>query len=112
MKQVVLVRTDLKMPKGKLSTQVAHACVEAVLNSSSKNIEKWRDTGMKKIVLKVKSKEELLDYKIKADKIGLVNSLIKDAGKTFFKGPTITCLGIGPDREELIDLLTKDLGML
>jgi len=34
MKQVILVRTDLKMPKGKISVQCSHASVESVLKSS------------------------------------------------------------------------------
>ena len=53
MKQVILVRMDLKMEKGKLATQVAHASVDAVLKSPKDKIEEWTSGGMKKVVLKV-----------------------------------------------------------
>ena len=52
-KQVILVRQDLKMPKGKLAAQVAHASVEATLKSGKDKIHTWRYGGMKKVVLKL-----------------------------------------------------------
>ena len=52
MKQVILVRNDLRMPKGKLSSQVAHASLEAALKSNK--LKEWRSKGTKKVILKVK----------------------------------------------------------
>lgn len=112
MKQVIVVRKDLKMTQGKLSAQCSHASVEAVLNSSKKNIEEWKKQGSKKVIVKVGSKKELLDLQKKAKSLKLVCVLIKDAARTFFKKPTITCLGIGPDKEEKIDKVTGHLKML
>ncbi len=112
MKQVILVRQDLKMDKGKLATQVAHASVDAVLASSPAKVDAWRDEGMKKIVLKVKDETELRHYSQLAKKEKLVAKLITDAGHTFFKEPTTTCLGIGPDSDEKIDKVTKSLKLL
>jgi len=109
LKQVILLRMDLKIPKGKLCVQIAHASVESVLKSDKSKIEVWRSEGMKKIVLKVKDEKELFEYKKLAEREKLVTALIKDAGKTFFSKPTITCLGIGPDTEKKIDLVTKNL---
>jgi len=111
-KQVILVRQDLKMPKGKMSTQVAHASVDAVTKSDKETIEDWLKEGSKKIVLKVENKRELIKYKKLADKEGFVTSLIKDAGKTVFKIPTVTCLAIGPDKEDKIDKITSELGLV
>ena len=111
-KQAIIIRKDLKMSIGKTSTQSAHASVEAVLKSDKKIVEKWRSEGMKKIVLKVSSIKELLELKKLAHKYGLTSALITDSGLTFFKGPTITCLGIGPDLEEKIDKITSKLKML
>ncbi len=112
MKQAILVRIDLKMEKGKLVAQGSHASVETVLKSNKYNVDEWRSEGMKKIVLKVADKKELLQYKKKADDSNLVTALITDAGMTFFDKPTITCLGIGPDDDEKIDSITKDLKLL
>jgi len=110
MKQVILVRDDLKMDRGKLASQVAHASLEAALKSNK--LKEWKSKGTKKVILKVKDKEELLKYYKLAKQNELTNALIKDAGKTFFKKPTITCLAIGPDKEEKIDKVTKELKML
>ena len=111
-KQVILVRKDLKMPKGKLATQVAHASVEAVLESENKKVELWKQEGMKKIVLKVEDEKELMKYFRMAKDLKLKTSIIKDAGKTFFKEPTITCMAIGPDEETKIDKVSMSLKMI
>lgn len=111
-KQVILVRQDLKMPKGKLAVQVSHASVEAALGSESGMTYLWRAMGMKKVVLKVSSKQELMKYKKLADDADLKTALITDAAKTYFSKPTTTCLAIGPDKEELIDEITGKLKML
>ncbi len=100
------------MPKGKLAVQVAHASVDAVMRSDDDIIDIWKKEGQKKTVLKVNDKKELFKYKKLADKEGLITSLIKDAGKTFFRISTITCLSIGPDEEEKIDRITGELGLV
>ena len=112
MKQVILVRNDLKMPKGKLSAQVSHSSVEAVLKSDKDNVKEWRKEGMMKIILRVDSEKELLKYNQEAKDSGLITSLITDAGKTFFKEPTRTCLAIGPDKDEKIDKITGKLKLI
>jgi peptidyl-tRNA hydrolase, PTH2 family len=111
-KQVILVRQDLKLPKGKLAAQVAHAAVEAVLKSSSENVKQWRSVGMAKIVLKVKDEKELLKYLQLAKDSGLVTGLITDAGRTVVAPGTKTCLGIGPALEEDIDALVNELSLV
>ncbi len=111
-KQVILVRSDLKMPKGKLAVQVAHASVDCVLKSKKKLVKLWKTKGMKKVCLKVKDLKELDSFVGKAQENGLQTSLITDAGKTVFKGPTITCAAIGPDNSEKIDKITENLKML
>ena len=108
-KQVILVRQDLKLPKGKLAAQCSHASVDCSFKTNKNIIERWKTEGAKKVILKVKDKEELLKYKKQAEKIGLKTALIKDAGKTVLEPGTITCLGIGPDKEEKIDEVTGNL---
>jgi len=112
MKQVILVREDLKLPKGKLAVQVAHASVEAALKSSKSKVDEWESEGMKKVVLKVKDLDELKKFQqlVKAEK--LVASLITDAGRSVVEPGTITCLAIGPDEDSKIDKLTGHLKMI
>src|SRR3989338_8421014 len=102
-KQVILVRKDLKLPKGKMAAQVSHASVDATLKSYKEIVELWRKSGGGKIVLKVDDEKDLFKYKQMAEDIGLKTALIKDAGHTVVEPGTITCLGIGPDEEEKID---------
>jgi PTH2 family peptidyl-tRNA hydrolase len=111
-KQAILVRQDLKLPKGKLAAQVSHASVEALLKSHPDIVEEWRNQGMKKVVLKVKDRKELFAYKRAAEENRLETALVRDAGKTVIPAGTITCLGIGPDKEEKIDLVTSELKMI
>ena len=111
-KQVILVREDLNLPKGKLSAQVAHAAVDASSKSDKKNIDLWKKGGGKKVVLKVNDEKELFKYKQMAEDSGLKTALITDAGHTVVEPGTITCLGIGPDEEEKIDRETGKLKMM
>ena len=112
LKQVILVRSDLKLPKGKLAAQVAHASLEAAMKSQRGVVEDWRSDGGKKVVLKVESLDELRKYKAIADKEKLVAVLIADAGHTVLEPGTVTCLGIGPEREGVIDKVTGQLKIL
>ena len=111
-KQAILVRQDLQLPRGKACGQVAHASVEATLNSNKKMVETWRNQGMPKIVLKVKDEQELLSYFELAKEQGLTAALISDAGKTVLVPGTKTCVGIGPDEEGKIDQVTGKLKLL
>ncbi len=108
-KQVILVREDLKLPKGKMAVQVAHASVDASLKSEKDIINEWKKQGMKKVVLKVKDLEELYKYLQEAKDSGLNTALIKDAGRTVLKPGTVTCVSIGPDDKNKIDKVTGKL---
>ena len=111
-KQIILVRKDLDLPKGKLAAQAAHASVEATLKSAEKKISAWRKEGMAKIVLKVKDEKELFLYLQKAKDEGLATALITDGGRPVAAPGTKTCGAIGPDEEEKIDLITSKLPLL
>jgi peptidyl-tRNA hydrolase, PTH2 family len=112
LKQLILVRDDLKLPKGKMSAQAAHASVEAVLKSDKNIVKEWRSEGMGKIVVKVEDKKELYKYLQLAKDSGLITALITDAGKTVIAPGTETCLAIGPDEEEKIDRITGSLKLM
>ena len=111
-KQVILVREDLKLPKGKMSAQVAHASLEAALKSDKKIVAGWRESGAKKVVLKVKDEKEMLKLREMAEDAGLKSVLITDAGHTVVEPGTKTCLGIGPDDEKKIDAITGKLKIM
>ncbi len=112
MKQALIIRTDLKMGKGKICAQLCHASLMAYKSCMLKfpNIaHEWEITGMKKIVLKVSTLDELLKYYRKAEELGLPISLIKDAGYTQIEPGSITAIGIGPFKDEIIDRITGEL---
>ncbi len=112
MKQAIVVRADLKLGKGKIASQCAHASIAAFLIANEKDRTKWIKQGMKKIVLKVSSERELLELYKQAKKEKLPAALITDRGLTQLKGPTNTTVGIGPADDEKVDKITGKLKLL
>ncbi|MCS7106075.1 MAG: peptidyl-tRNA hydrolase Pth2 [Candidatus Aenigmarchaeota archaeon] len=112
LKQVIIVRKDLKIGKGKLAASVAHASVACVRKTDEKIVENWEKQGAKKVVLKVKNLDELKKIYKKVKKSGLTCFLVKDAGLTQVKTGEIICLGIGPAEEKEIDKITGKLKLL
>jgi len=112
MKQVIVVRKDLKMGQGKIASQAAHASLSAVEKSDRETVEEWKNSGQKKVVLKVGSLEELIEIKEACKKQKIVFAVVKDAGKTQVKSGTFTAIAIGPDKEEKVDRITGHLKML
>lgn len=123
-KQVIVMRHDLKMRRGKQIAQGAHASISfltrrlqehghALLASCSRAERDWLESGFAKVCCRVDSEEELLAIHDKAVASDLEVHLITDSGKTEFQGvPTNTCLAIGPDDIEKIDAITGDLQLL
>lgn len=113
-KQVIVVRTDLDMGKGKIAAQVGHACVlgaEHVRKSHREWFDEWWE-GQEKVVLKVSGIKELQEIKRHAIDLGLPWSEVSDAGHTQLAPGTTTCISIGPAPENLIDKVTGDLKLL
>lgn len=110
-KQVILLRKDLKMRRGKEIAQGAHASMGACLKSMEDPITKaWLAGKFTKIALYVNSLDEMLLYKEKADKLGCTTCLITDSGLTEFNGvPTVTALAIGPEPSFILDKITGHL---
>jgi peptidyl-tRNA hydrolase, PTH2 family len=114
-KQVIIVRNDLDMGKGKLSAQVAHAAVLSFLEVQRMDKEitrEWLESGQKKIVLKVDDEESLkkLHAAFKFKKVPC--ALVNDAGLTQLPPGTTTTLGIGPWKNAEIDIFTNKLKLL
>lgn len=135
-KQMIVMRRDLKMRKGKIAAQAGHACVEAVLMALAREgrlgevrvtpdqswiyledegapatpLSDWFDAGVAKVCVYVDSEEELLDLAVRGRELGFAVALVRDAGHTEFHGePTYTCLAFEPLAAEQIDPLTGDL---
>ena len=114
-KQVIAVRTDLGMSRGKIAVQVAHGSLSASENARVSQQELWRAwfrEGQKKVAVKVSSEEELIELRRQAINHRLPHALIRDAGMTELPPGTITVLGIGPARAEVMDKVTGDLKLL
>jgi PTH2 family peptidyl-tRNA hydrolase len=115
MKQAIVVRTDLKMGKGKLAAQVAHASLSAAEEASTRRprwYEEWKEGGQAKVVLKVKSEPEMQELFRKAKSSGLPASMIQDRGLTQVEPGTYTCVGIGPAPDDEVDRITGKLKLL
>jgi peptidyl-tRNA hydrolase, PTH2 family len=112
MKLAVIVRKDLDMRTGKIAGQVGHASVTAYRYATKEIGNKWFGEGQKKIVLKVSTEQELKEI----SKLAVANDLnvwdIHDFGLTQVAPDTLTCIAIGPDTDEKIDKVIKDLKLL
>ena len=111
-KQCILVREDLKLPKGKMCVQVAHAAVSAYEWAKPAVQEAWKREGQKKIVLKVNSLQELFRYKEEARRMDIPTALIEDAGLTTVPPGTITALGMGPAEADRLDRIVGQLKLM
>lgn len=111
-KQVIVMRKDLKMGKGKMIAQAAHASIGSAYQSDDGLVEKWMEEGSKKIVLKVEGERELKVLAGDVKRLKIPCFLVKDAGLTQLKSGTVTALGIGPAKEKEIDKATGKLKLL
>ena len=112
MKQVMIVRTDLKMGKGKIAAQCCHGSIGSYKRTSKDKIKKWENEAYAKVVCKVGSLDELLDLKKLAAQRNISHYLVIDAGRTQIPTSTVTVLALGPDEDEIIDEVTGDLKLL
>lgn len=133
-KQMIVMRRDLKMRKGKIAAQAGHACVTAVLAAlewenrlgqiradesgvtltesaqPATPLSEWFSRGVAKVCVYVDSEEELLAIDRKAKEAGILSALICDNGITEFHGqPTYTCLALEPALPEKVDPITGEL---
>jgi peptidyl-tRNA hydrolase, PTH2 family len=111
-KLAIIVRKDLNMGAGKIAGQVGHASVTAYRNAPKDVGDKWFGEGQKKIVLKIDNEQNL--QKIAGESIIQNVSVwsIRDFGLTQVPHDTLTCIAIGPDTDEKVDKIIKDLKLL
>lgn len=131
-KQVIVMRKDLNMRKGKMVAQGSHASLKVFFDKMQKEpdreswsgdawysfyarptMQEWIDGIFTKICVSVDSEQELIDIYNKANEANLPCSMIEDAGLTEFNGVvTKTCIAIGPAKAEDIDKITGHLKLL
>jgi peptidyl-tRNA hydrolase len=126
LKQVILVRQDLKMKKSQVASLVAKASTEFfIVNDESVRSDTlsvrltpeetdWINSGSIRVVLGVGSETTLRSLAFKAELAGLqcypVDGKIFSDGED---GPMETlCIAIGPDQSKKIDEITKNLKLL
>lgn len=135
-KQVIVVRKDLNMRKGKIAAQAAHASTkvffdrmtkldgyryvggvnlngESLVLNTTPEMMYWIENTFDKICVSVDSESGLDALYGAAVDVGIPCAMIVDCGKTEFNGvATKTCIAIGPDHAEKIDLITGGLPLL
>ncbi len=125
-KQVIVMRKDLNMRKGKMVAQGAHASMKSLMQKLkaiqageseemflSEAEHAWYYGRFKKICVYVESEAALLEIEQKARDARLQVHMVEDCGLTEFNGvPTKTCLAIGPHWDEDVDPITKHLPLL
>lgn len=132
-KQVIVLRKDLNMRKGKLVAQGAHASLKVFTDQSSFGkhdiplvggvrimrlelwpyAQEWMAGLYTKICLGCESEIEIQTLANQAKDAGLPHALITDAGLTEFAGvPTVTALAIGPWDSDEIDKITGRLKLM
>ncbi|MCW4020486.1 MAG: peptidyl-tRNA hydrolase Pth2 [Candidatus Bathyarchaeota archaeon] len=111
-KQVIILRSDLGMSCGKAAVQACHAAVSATEKTRKAHpswVRGWIEEGQRKIVLKVGSEAELLEMQRKAKESKIPTALISDMGLTELPPGTVTSLGLGPARSNVMDRVTGNL---
>ncbi len=125
-KQVIVIRKDLKMRRGKEIAQGAHASSQWLINKLQEICDHdgyklyetglhdyeywWINNGYKKVTLQVQNEQELLNTYIEAKEANLTATLIQDEGLTEFGGiKTYTAIAIGPNDSDEIDKVTGNL---
>ena len=124
-KQIIVVRKDLNMRKGKMCAQVAHAAMKWIFDNNesdklgelkvklSEPENTWCTERFAKIVVSCDSEEELRTLMFKAEMANIDVYPIIDAGLTEFHGvPTLTCASFGPDFSDALDEITGNLKLL
>lgn len=136
-KQVIVIRKDLNMRKGKMIAQGSHASMAFLtkqgglycnlgtglkpvdyfmteVNEDQVNeIAHWLRNSFRKICVYVNREEELVAVYQKALDSGLISHIVEDNGATEFHGvKTLTCCAIGPAYDKKFEGITDHLPLL
>ena len=123
-KQVIVMRKDLNMRKGKMIAQGAHASLAVLVQHGAVDgdrfsfeitdaMKAWLTERFAKICVSVDSEAALDEVVARARAAGVPVAMITDSGKTEFHGvPTKTCCAVGPAWTDEVDAITGELPLL
>lgn len=124
-KQVIVVRKDLNMRKGKIAAQVAHAAMKVFFDrmtktksqeyktNFTKEMEEWMAGAFTKVVVGVDTEDQIFQLAEQARLASIPYGVIIDNGVTEFKGQkTVTCVAIGPAESNDVDKITGGLQLI
>jgi PTH2 family peptidyl-tRNA hydrolase len=130
-KQVLVVRKDLRMRKGKIAAQCAHASLAVMLENMPQHTHSdgtvdrtltyepntpwaaWLEGPFTKVCVSVDSERELDEVYEHAHRRGIAAVRIVDSGRTEFGGvPTKTVVAVGPGWVDEVDEVTGHLALL
>jgi PTH2 family peptidyl-tRNA hydrolase len=123
-KQVIVMRKDLNMRKGKMIAQGAHASLKVLLDAATRSGDAvtlsldeatvaWVGGRFTKVCVSVDSAEALDAVVERARAAGVPCALVVDAGQTEFHGvATPTCCAVGPAWSDEVDAITGALPLL
>lgn len=127
---VMAIRNDLKMQKGKVAAQCGHAAVAAyakALQRQPELLKHWMRYGIQqekscittvslffvvggtKITVRIDSEKEMLEISEKAKKLGILSSIVRDAGQTQVAPGSRTVIAIGPAPKSVLEQITGHL---
>ncbi|KAL1707652.1 peptidyl-tRNA hydrolase PTH2-domain-containing protein [Schizophyllum commune] len=110
-KLVLVVRTDLKLPAGKIAERDATlACYKTLIARNPQLVKHWERTGQAKIALKGSSQKQLEELERTAKGLNLCARGIQD--DTAKDGPATVILAIGPAPVDLVNRVTGKLRLL
>ena len=108
----MVVRTDLKMGKGKIAAQCCHACLGAFRRCDVKILRQWFRLGQTKVVVKVNDREGLRNVAKKAASLDIPFYLVADAGRTQIAPGSETVCAVGPAKVDQVEAVTGHLKLM
>jgi peptidyl-tRNA hydrolase, PTH2 family len=119
LKMVLIVNMQLKMGKGKIAAQCAHAAVGVLTRLQNVNspiarqiLMAYQGHGQPKITLQAPDLATLRTLEAQARERGMPTYLVSDAGRTQIAAGSKTVLAIGPAPRTLVDQVAGDLKLL
>lgn len=107
----VIFRSDIDMPRGKSEVQFGHAIALVFGQCEHDKIWFYLSGSQLKLSMEVDDLAAIEKIAEMAERRGVPYAIVKDAGRTVFGEPTITCIGLGPMNKTDCNALTRKARM-